>query len=238
MAIKRMRTQNFVDFAEFVQENLVPSIFKAATYDSATGTLTCTDDEDNTALVIKGGSTSVGSGYYFRAYRTFAGSYIGQTFNAFPNTSGGGNLDVVSCDNGMICTASVVNTSGYGKLFCFLIAKTNADATSGKPDGKPAIIFAGLESSMEMACRQNIDHVALGDSATISTKTSFTPENAQQTTLCPFGTNADVGTASYTTDAYYMPMGQNYNSGLAQFSIGNDRFITNGYWAVRTGGDE
>lgn len=229
MAIKRMRTKDFATFAAFVQETLVPNIFKTATYDSETGVLTCTDDDGNVALEIKGGSTATSSAYFFRAYRTAAGGYFYQNFNAFPNASGDG-LEVIACDNGLICTANVVAPNGYGRIFCFLLAKTN--------NGKPAIIFGDLTNSLETACITNILHVALGDSATMSTVTTFTPEAAQQTTLCPFGTNADVGTASYTTDAYYMPMGQNYNSGIAQFSIGNDHFITNGFWSIRTGGDE
>lgn len=229
MGVKRLLTKSFAVFAAFIQENLVPNIFKAATYDSETGVLTCTDDDGNVALEIKGGSTATSSAYFFRAYRTAAGGYIYQNFNAFPNTSGNG-FDVIACDNGLICTASVIAPNGYGRTFCFLLAKTN--------NGKPAIIFGELANDVAASSRQNISHVALGDSETISTTTTFTPETAQQTTLCPFGTNADVGTASYTTDAYYMPMGQNYNSGLAQFSIGNDHFITNGYWAIRTGGDE
>lgn len=163
----------------------------------------------------------------FTAYRTNG---------ANPVSTNGGNqyfsstTSIIMCDNGIILDSSYY--WNITRKFGALITKTN--------NGKVACIFSygGTTSTSDNALYTQLQHVALGDSTTISTTTTFTPETAQQTTLCPFGTNADVGTASYTTDAYYMPMGQNYNSGLAQFSIGNDHFITNGFWAIRTGGDE
>lgn len=229
MAIKRMQTKDFATFAAFIQDNLVPNIFKAATYDSETGVLTCTDDDGNVALEIKGGSTATSSAYFFRAYRTAAGGYFYQNFNAFPNASGDG-LDVIACDNGLICTANVIAPNSYGRTFCFLLAKTN--------NGKPAIIFGDLTSNFDAACKANIAHVALGDSATMSTTTTFTPESGNQTVITPFITNADVGGKSYTPSAGYMPAHSNYGSGLNKFLLGADMYITNGYWCIKDGGAE
>ena len=227
MSIKRARAKDFATFAAFIQENLVPSIFKAATYNSETGVLTCTDDDDNTALAIRGGSTATSEQYYFRAYRTAAGGYLYQNFNAFPNSSGNG-FDVIACDNGLICTAGVIAPNGYGRTFCFMIAKTN--------NGKPAIIFGEQSSNVEAACKTNITHVALGDSPTMSTTTTFTPESGNQTVITPFITNADVGGKSYTPSAGYMPAHSNYGSGLNKFLLGADMYITNGYWCIKDGG--
>lgn len=225
MAIKRILTKDFAAFAAFIQDNLIPNIFKAATYNSETGVLTCTDNEDNTAFKIKGGSTITSSGFYFRAYRTTAGGYLNQNFNAFPNASGNG-FDVIACDNGLICTASVVAPDGYGSTFCFMIAKTNNE--------KPAIIFGECGSVIETVCRQNLQHVALGDSATMSTTTTFLLENGQQTNFCVFCTNADITEVSYTPKAFYLPMHSSYNSGIGRFLSNGKVYITNGYWAIDT----
>lgn len=226
MSIVRAQVANISELAAWMQENAVPNIFKSVTYESSV--LTATDNEDNTVLEINGGTGAASSGF-FRAYRAENNS-LGFALNLFPIIA---QISIIGCDNGFIFEANVRNSSGAERLFACLVSKTN--------NGKAAIVFPSTPPSTSSSPQQRttgLHHVAFGDSATMSTTTTFTPENAQQTTLCPFGTNADVGTASYTTDAYYMPMGQNYNSGMAQFSIGNDHFITNGYWAIRTGGDE
>lgn len=220
MAITRTQVTSNAELASWMQENAVPNIFKSVSYDSSSQTITATDDSDNLVLSFDTGN--------FKAYRAennaieFSSGGYGIINNGYP-------AQIIGCDNGfMLVTRYGVNGANR---FAALFAKTN--------NGEPAIIFNRYGSATDNQVFYNgIKHVAFGDSATMSTTTTFTPEAAQQTTLCPFGTNADVGTASYTTDAYYMPMGQNYNSGLAQFSIGNDHFITNGFWAIRTGGDE
>lgn len=224
MSIARAQVANVEALASWMQENAVPNIFKSVTYSNSV--LTATDADDNVVLSIKGAQN--GSDY-LRAYRA-ENSYLEIAFAEFPNHSN--TIEVIGCDNGFIIDCIVFYTSNYySRQFCALFTKTNNE--------KVAIIFPStLSATASSSYTTALNHVAFGDNATTSTTTTFTPENAQQTTLCPFGTNADVGTASYTTDAYYMPMGQNYNSGLAQFSIGNDHFITNGYWAIRTGGDE
>lgn len=226
MSIVRAQVANVEALASWMQENAVPTIFKSVAY--ADSVLTATDADDNVVFELNGGTGAASSGF-FRAYRA-ANNSLGFALNLFPVST---MIDIIGCENGFIFEANVRNSSGAGCLFACLISKTNND--------KPAIVFPSTLPSTTSSPRQYttaLNHVAWGDSATMSTTTTFTPETAQQTALCPFGTNADVGTASYTTDAYYMPMGQNYNSGMAQFSIGNDHFITNGYWAIRTGGDE
>lgn len=227
MAIRRAQVTSLAAFAAWMQENAVPSIFKSVSYDSEADIATATDADDNVVLEIKNGSDG-----YLRAYRG-ENNYLEIALVQFPATNYEENkrISIIGCDNGFIVDMKVATSASYGAPFAFLISKTN--------NNKIAVVWPSEANYTEnQQYTTDIQHVAFGDSQTLSTVTTFTPETAQQTTLCPFGTNADVGTASYTTDAYYMPMGQNYNSGLAQFSIGNDHFITNGFWAIRTGGDE
>lgn len=219
MSITRAQVNGVEALAAWLNDNCT-EFFSRVTY--ANEVLTATDNNDNVVMEI---CVTQNSGY-LRAYRSDS-SYIEASMyqNVFSNT-----INIIKCDNGIIIDATYYRN--VSRKFGVLISPTNNE--------KLAIIFSygGTTTSNDNYLYTQIQHVALGDSPTMATTTTFTPETAQQTTLCPFGTNADVGTASYTTDAYYMPMGQNYNSGLAQFSIGNDHFITNGYWAIRTGGDE
>lgn len=221
MSIVRAQVTTLEQLAAWMQEHAVPNIFKSV--EIANNIITATDNDDNTVLEIRGAKD--GSDY-FRAYRTTTG-YLQIASRAFFNDT----MNIIGCDNGFLLDGNISDSNGYGRIWAALITKTNND--------KVAVVFpSSVDGSAARKYYQNLQHVAFGDSPTMATTTTFTPEAAQQTTLCPFGTNADVGTASYTTDAYYMPMGQNYNSGIAQFSIGNDHFITNGFWAIRTGGDE
>lgn len=217
MAITRAQLTTVQELAAWMQENAVPSIFKSVTYSDTT--ITATDADDNTVLEIKGGS-----GGYFRAFRGASNYFsIGLQYIVARNTAS----DIIGCDNGFMLTGQVEDSNLNVKDFAFLCTKTNND--------KVAIVYPSSYQTGNARYTTALQHVAFGDSATIATTTTFTPESAQQTTLCPFGTNADVGNASYTTDAYYMPMGQNYSSGICQFFINDDVFISNGYWAIRAG---
>ena len=204
-----------------MQSNAVPSIFKSVTYSDSV--LTATDAEDNTVLTIHAGTASVNQGY-FRAYRAES-NYLGFALSSFPTTRGASTIQIIGCDNGFIigCTIAI----GYGDVnFAALFAKTSKD--------KPAIIFPSSPNDFSpQQYTTALNHVAFGDSATIATTTTFTPESAQQTVLTPFATNAEVGDVSYAPNAYYMPMHSNYASGFGKFYLGMDHYITNGYWAIK-----
>lgn len=217
MSIKRAQVSTPAGLAAWLNEN-------ATAFFSS---ITPNDSQDFTVKDLDGNDVFRFSYTQFRAYRTNGANSISTPSGA---TGLFGTTDVIMCDNGIILDTSY--SYNISRKFGLLIAKTN--------NNKIACVFSygGTATKDDNYLYHQIQHVALGDSTTMSTTTTFTPETAQQTTLCPFGTNADVGNVSYTPDAYYMPMGQNYNSGLAQFSIGNDHFITNGYWSIRTGGDE
>ena len=219
MSITRAQVANISELAAWMQENAVPSIFKAVTY--ADSVLTATDAEDNTVLTIHGGTGSVNQGY-FHAYRAES-NYLGFTLSNFPKSET--SIQTIGCDNGFIigCTIKL----GYNDVnFAALFAKTNND--------KVAIIFpSSPNATSPQQYTTALNHVAFGDSATIATTTTFAPESAQQTVLTPFATNADFGDVSYTPNAYYMPMHSNYASGVGKFYLGMDHYITNGYWAIK-----
>lgn len=227
MSIIRSQVASLADFAEWMQENAVPNIFNSVSY--AENILTATDENDNVVLEIMNGS-----GGYFRAYRGES-NYIGlSNILNFPNYTEP-TIDVIGCDNGFIIKCSIVwrpTTTNITKPFAALFSKTN--------NNKVAIVFlSNLQNAQANdEYTKQLNHVAFGDSTTMSTTTTFTPESGNQTVITPFITNADVGGKSYTPSAGYMPAHSNYGSGLNKFLLGADMYITNGYWCIKDGGAE
>lgn len=149
---------------------------------------------------------------------------------ANPISSNGGNsyfgtTSIIMCDNGIILDTSY--NYNVSRKFGVLITKTN--------DGKIACIFSygGTATTNDNYLYTQLQHVALGDSTTMSTTTTFTPEAGQQTSLVPFSTNADIEEVSYTPNAYWIAMSANYSMGIGKFRMGGDTFISNGYWAIK-----
>lgn len=220
MSITRAELASVEALATWMQTNCVPGIFKAVTYSDSV--LTATDADDNAVLKINGG-TGAGSSAYVRAYRT-ASSYIGLAGNRLPSS---GKLSVIGCDNGFILGGKMSDTSGYERDFAMLVSVTN--------NGKPAIVFpSALSSTANAQYKTSLNHVSFGDSATISSTTTFTPESGQQTIMTTFGTNADITAVSYTPKAFYMPVHSAYSSGIGKFLCGGKVYITNGYWCIDT----
>lgn len=220
MSITRTQVTSNAELAAWMQENAVPNIFKSVSYDSSSQTITATDDSDNLVLSFDTGN--------FKAYRAennaieFSSGGYGIINNGYP-------AQIIGCDNGfMLVTRYGVNGANR---FAALFAKTN--------NGEPAIIFNRYGSATDNQVFYNgVKHVAFGDSPTMSTTTTFTPESGNQTVITPFITNADVGGKSYTPSAGYMPAHSNYGSGLNKFLLGADMYITNGYWCIKDGGAE
>ena len=219
MGINRAIVTSLSDFADWLSENACPDIFKSVTYDGETTTMTATDADDHTVLTIKHGS-----GGFFRAYSS-SGVYTGFALTAFPNAQNN-NIEISGCKNGIIVTAPVTNSSG-GRTLPFLISKTNLE--------KVAVIFpSSLNSTGANNFKQGIAHVAWGDSDTVKTTTTITPEAGNQTVMCVWGTDAEDGVASYTPNAFWMPAHSAYTGALGKFILNEtDTFITNGYWAVK-----
>lgn len=214
MAIARAQVTGFQALASWLSENAT-AFFSSVTY--ASNNITATDKDGNTAFALMYNDNYP----LIRAYRS-ASSYIDSEYivGAFNAT-----FNLIMCDNGIIIDFSYYfNGNCKGAI---LIAKTNND--------KLAIIFSrgGSGVTTDYVYKQ-LQHVALGDSTTMSTKTTFTPESGNQTNFCTFCTNADITDVSYTPKAFYLPMHSAYNSGIGKFLSGGKVYITNGYWAIDT----
>ena len=213
MAITRELLADRDALAAWLQENAVPSLFKSVTYES--GVIKCYDDNDNLVLEI-------GSNGSIHAYRA-----EGNAIRMVPDYTGiGANaIDLIACDNGFLLE-NLYYTSKTGKIM-MLVSKTN--------NGVPAVIFGYQYKDHTKGYYEGIRHVAFGDSETLATNTTFTPESGQQVQIMPFSTNPKIGDISYTPDAGYMPMNTNYSSGIGKFEMGGSIWITNGYWCIRDG---
>lgn len=216
MAITRAQVANISELAAWMQENAVPKIFKSVTYES--NHITATDADDNVVLEIQNGL-----GGFFRAFRGENNYFsIGMQYIVKRNTAS----DIIGCDNGFMLTGHVENSNLGSAVFAFLCTKTNND--------KVAIIYPSTYQVGNARYTNALNHVAFGDSATLASTTTFTPESAQQTIMCAFGTNADITDVSYTPKAFYMPMHSAYNQGIGKFLCGGKVYITNGYWCIDT----
>lgn len=216
MAITRAQVTTLEQLAAWMQENAVPLLFKSVAFSS--NTLIATGDEDNVILEINNQT--------FRAYRGESNYFSVPYLTAFPASNSA--IDIIGCDNGFIASVGVSTQIGGGPYgFSFMATKTN--------NGKVAIIFPRtIEADASLQYKTNLQHVAFGDSPTMSTTTTFTPESGQQTNFCTFCTNADITDVSYTPKAFYLPMHSAYNSGIGKFLSGEKVYITNGYWAIDT----
>ena len=214
MSIARGSVTTKAQLAEWLTENTT-GLFGSVTGTSTT--FTATDTEGDTIL-----ETLDGISGYLRAYRA-EGNYIQLATRSFFNNT----MQVIACDNGVILDGEISDGSGNGRHFAMLFTKTNND--------KIAIVFpSALSSTSGQQYKNALNHVALGDSTTISTTTTFTPESGNQTNFCTFCTNADITDVSYTPKAFYLPMHSAYNSGIGKFLSGGKVYITNGYWAIDT----
>ena len=201
-------------FATWIRSNYVPSIFSSVEFDSTNNVLSAFDADGYKVMEIK--ST------YLRVYRNTGGtSYIGATTSGF-NASG----NVIGCDNGFIAELSCVNSStGDVATMPIAISKTNND--------KVAVMFSSSPTTNRANNCKTFVHGAIGDSTTVATSTSFTPESSQQTVLTPFATNAKQGDVSYTPNAFYIPVCQSRAMGIGKFYLGYDTYVSNGYWAIK-----
>lgn len=218
MSISRAKVSSISELAAWMQENAVPSIFKSVTYEN--DHITATDEDDNVVLEIKNNN-----GGYFRAFRGENNYFsIGMQYIVKRNSES----DIIGCDNGFIFSGECEDQNINTRSFAFLCSKTN--------NGKVAIVFPSSYVNNPAKYITALHHVAWGDSATISSTTTFTPESGQQTSFTVWKTNVEFGDVSYTPNAYYLDMHTNYSSGIAKLLLNGDTFITNGYWAIKDGG--
>lgn len=215
MSITRAQVNGVEALAAWLNENAA-DFFSSVTYEN--DVLTATDKNDYIVMEI----CNTSNAGYLRAYRSESGYISANMYqDAFSGT-----IDIIKCDNGIIIdTKYRYNTD---RKFGVLISPTNNDEL--------AIIFSygGTTTTSSNYLYTQLQHVAFGDSATMSTTTTFTPESGQQTNFCKFCTNADITDVSYTPKAFYLSMHSTYNSGIGKFLSGGKVYITNGYWAIDT----
>lgn len=214
MAIVRAQISGVANLAAWLNENAT-HLFQKVEYSALDGTYYGYDLDGKKAFGFASGS--------FKAYRTDGGNPISitQYASGIFDTN-----DIIMCDNGIIIETTY--TYSGDRKFALLITKTN--------NSRIASIFTqNRESATTSYLYTKLNHVAIGDSTTIATTTTFAPESGQQTCLVPFATNAEIGTTSYTPDAFYIPMNPNYAMGIGKFLMGADTYISNGYWAIREG---
>ena len=218
MAITRANIAGRAALAEWLQANAVPKYFSSVTY---TDGVTQGFDEDGNKILEIG---STGGIYSYSSANSYQ-SWTSETYSLI----GARTINLIACDNGILFENSYSGSGGNGKIMV-AITKTNNDKT--------AFIFSGNSSSTVSGYYTGLRHVAWGDNDTVTSTTTFTPENGMQTVLVPFVTNADIESVSYTPDAFWISMNFNYNMGIGKFRMGGDMFISNGYWAVRDGQSE
>lgn len=212
MGIVRAQVSGAANLAAWLNTNAT-AFFNGVSQESGMQVWSATDKDGNKVFRFSADD--------FTAYRTNgANSIVADTGSMFNTT------DIIMCDNGIILdTAYNYNIS---RKFGILITKTN--------NGKIACIFSygGTETLDENYCYHLIQHVAIGDSTSLASTTTFTPESGQQTIMTTFATNADITQVSYTPKAFYMPMHSAYNQGIGKFLCGGKVYITNGYWCIDT----
>lgn len=118
-----------------------------------------------------------------------------------------------SCSNGLLIQSGSGNYAGYD-----LITKTNND--------KIAIVSSSAPSATN-GCA-----IAWGDAAPLS-NFQYSENTRNQTIVCPFATNSDEGTVSYTPNAGYMPFGQYYGMGYGKIVMDGVTYLTNGHWVIK-----
>lgn len=215
MAIVRAQISGVANLAAWLNANATHLLQKVE-YSALDGTYYGYDLDGKKVFGFASGS--------FKAYRTDGGNPISitQYVSGLFNDSN----DIIMCDNGIIIETTY--TYSGNRKFALLITKTN--------NARIACVFTqNGDSAITSYLYTQLNHVAIGDSTTIATTTTFAPEAGQQACLVPFATNAEIGDTSYTPDAFYIIMSPNYAMGIGKFLMGADTYISNGYWAIREG---
>lgn len=180
--------------------------------------ITCKDADNNTLFKFE----AITNGHKVTAYASASVS----KYASYTSNVGGANpspRNAYSCTNGVMIEYFTDTTTRNNA--CIVITKTNNDEI--------AIVFSESLTTGSSAFT-SLYAVAWGDTAPISAYT--TAANAQnQTMLVPFSTNANEGLQSYTPNAGFMISGQLYSLGYGKATIGSDKYITNGYWAIKDG---
>lgn len=173
--------------------------------------VTMNDGDGNTLATL----ANSGAGSIFTAYANASNSAQGNYVN------GGQVISAYKCTTGVVLELTVLSNTSYKA--CVAITKTN--------NNKIAFVFTTTLGNNAAAVFQNYHCVAWGDS-TISAN-AFTGKASEQTLMCPFCTNANMGDTSYTPNAFWLPFGQYYNMGYGTLTMNGVTYLTNGYWCIK-----
>jgi hypothetical protein len=128
-----------------------------------------------------------------------------------------------SCANGVMLNLHPFST-GVPTMGTVLLAKTN--------NGEVAVIFTSTTGSGSDKLHSPYHAICLSDVDPLSTF-QFYLHAGNQTKIVAFSTNNDLGTTSFTPNAGYMPVGQNYDMGYGSIVMDGVTWLTNGYWAIK-----
>lgn len=175
-------------------------------------TVTMKDGDGNILSVISDNSGSAQITAYADVSNSASGDY-----------SINGHIQYAyKCSNGILLRIFNPNSGNMQWKATILITKTN--------NNKIAYIF----SKVLLNTTSNLTNyycVAWGDDGT--SDFTFTAKEAEQTLMCPFCTNANMGEQSYTPNAFWLPFGQYYNMGYGTLTMNGVTYLTNGYWCIK-----
>lgn len=175
-------------------------------------TITCKDNDGNTVFEITVSADGSISDKFYTACSTFSDSI----------SSPGVPLEFVGwqCRNGVFLDIHYISGGNVMRQYGILLTKND--------HGK---LFFVLSCYSDTPFFGNIQ-VLSWDDVQISAQFNITQVVRSQTMFCPFVSNPEYGTTSYTPNAFYMPVWQGFY-GIGEFIAEGVRYWTNGYWAIR-----
>ena len=222
MSIVRGKLESLSDFKKLMERVLVPSIF-ASVESGPDNQIMCLDADRNIMMEFSDRKDSQTPGYY-RIYRN-KNNFV-DLYKA--NLAIKDDTQYIGCENGIIVSGQLSDSSGYARYIHFIITKTNND--------KPAFIGA-FSTNNSHTYDIPMYHVAYGDNVDINPMTTPRYETGTQTILEVFGTNPEIGVKSVTPKAFMIVRDTAYAVNYGTFVLDGVTYITNGYFAVSTATD-
>ena len=144
-----------------------------------------------------------------------------------------------ACENGVfILVGAGDNTASYWMSHSFIITRNQA--------GAPVFILTNHQTALtstgvnDVKTNMNTEYIiAATDSAPLGSVARTAPAQREQTVLSPFFSCPDAGAVSYTPCAGRLLSGNMQelitSTRLIEMSFDNALWLTNGYWALKTG---
>lgn len=171
-------------------------------------TITMKDSDGNTTIA------TIDTNITITAYAN-SSTYIAASYSQY----NGATIQYgYKCANGIILPV----TGNSNKSAHIMVTKTN--------NNKVAFTFTKTHINGAYAYT-NYFCVAWGDIDV--SEFSISAKASEQTLMCPFCTNANLGGTSYTPNAFWMPFGQYYNMGYGTLTMNGVAYLTNGYWCIK-----